>query len=83
MSMKPAVSPLAPKTTPTLPRISGVKLAAAASGVRYQGRDDVMLALLPAGATIAGVLTRSKTSSAPVDWCKKNLARGKARAIIV
>ena len=29
-------------------------------------------------ATIAGVLTKSKTSSAPVDWCKKNLTRGKA-----
>src|ERR1700761_6063665 len=82
-AVKPAVSPLAPKTTPTLPRIAGVKLAAGASGVRYQGRDDVMLAVLPAGATIAGVLTRSKTSSAPVDWCKKNLPRGKVRAIIV
>ena len=45
-----------------------------ASGVRYKDRDDVMLALVPAGATIAGVLTRSKTSSAPVDWCRKNLA---------
>src|SRR3954454_19203846 len=83
MSIKPAVSPLAPKTSPTLPRIAGVKLAAAASGVRYQDRNDVMLALLPAGATIAGVLTRSKTSAAPVDWCRKNLARGKVRAIIV
>src|SRR4029078_13526879 len=83
MSMKPAVSPLAPKTTPTLPRIAGVKLATAASGVRYQGRYDIMLALLPAGATIAGVLTKSKCSSAPVDWCKKNLPRGKARAIVV
>ena len=83
MSVKHAVSPLAPKTTPTLPRIAGVKLAAAASGVRYQDRDDVMLALLPAGATIAGVLTKSKTCSAPVDWCRKNLARGKVRAIVV
>src|SRR6201986_1775766 len=83
MADKHAVSPLAPKTTPTLPRIAGVKLAAAASGVRYVGRDDVMLAVLPAGATVAGVLTRSKTCSAPVDWCRKNLARGKVRAIIV
>jgi len=82
-AVKPAVSPLAPKTTPTLPRIAGVKLAAGASGVRYEGRDDVMLAVLPAGATIAGVLTKSKCSSAPVDWCKKNLPRGKARAILV
>src|SRR5471032_579483 len=83
MSDKLAVSPLAPKTTPTLPRIAGVKLSAAQSGVRYKDRDDVMLALLPAGATVAGVLTKSKTCSAPVDWCRKNLARGKVRAIIV
>src|SRR5882762_2957617 len=83
MVVKPAQSPLAPKTTPTLPRVAGVKLGAARSGVRYQDRDDVMLAVVPAGATIAGVLTRSKTSSAPVDWCRKNLARGKVRAIVV
>jgi glutamate N-acetyltransferase/amino-acid N-acetyltransferase len=51
--------------------------------VRYKDRDDVFLALVPAGATIAGVLTRSKTCSAPVDWCRKNLARGKVRAIVV
>ncbi len=83
MAVKHAQSPLAPKTTPTLPRIAGVKLGAAQSGVRYKDRDDVMLAVVPAGATIAGVLTRSKTSSAPVDWCRKNLARGKVRAIVV
>src|SRR5262249_44947958 len=75
--------PLAPKVTPTLPRIAGVKLAAAQSGVRYKDRDDVMLAIVPAGASIAGVLTRSKTSSAPVDWCRKNLTRGRVRAILV
>jgi len=82
MAVKPAQSPLAPKTTPTLPRIAGVKLAAGQSGVRYKDRDDVMLAVVPAGATIAGVLTRSKTCSAPVDWCRKNLPRGKVRAIV-
>lgn len=83
MAATHAQSPLAPKTTPTLPRIAGVKLGAAGSGVRYKDRDDVMLAVVPAGATIAGVLTRSKTCSAPVDWCRKNLPRGKVRAIVV
>src|ERR1700730_8290832 len=81
MNVKPAQSPLAPKATPPLPRVAGVKLGAARSGVRYKDRDDIMLAVVPAGATIAGVLTRSKTSAAPVDWCRKNLARGKGRAI--
>jgi glutamate N-acetyltransferase/amino-acid N-acetyltransferase len=83
MSDQHAISPLAPKTTPTLPRIPGVKLGVARSGVRYQDRDDILLAILPAGATIAGVLTKSKTCSAPVDWCRKNLSRGKVRAIVV
>jgi glutamate N-acetyltransferase/amino-acid N-acetyltransferase len=83
MSANHAVSPLAPKTTPTLPRIAGVKLGVARSGVRYKDRDDVLLAVVPTGATIAGVLTKSKTCSAPVDWCRKNLARGKVRAIVV
>ena len=44
MNVKPAQSPLAPKTTPTLPRVAGVKLGAARSGVRYKDRDDIMLA---------------------------------------
>ena len=83
MAVKHAISPLAPKSTPTLPRVAGVKLAAGRSGVRYKDRDDLMLAVVPAGATIAGVLTKSKTSSAPVDWCRKNLSRGKVRAILV
>ena len=65
MNASHTVSPLAPKTTPTLPRIAGVKLGAVEAGLRYKGRTDVMLAILPAGAVIAGVLTRTKTASAP------------------
>jgi len=38
------VSPLAPARFPELPPIAGVRLAAYAAGVRYQGRNDVMLA---------------------------------------
>jgi glutamate N-acetyltransferase/amino-acid N-acetyltransferase len=83
MSAPNPVSPLAPKTVPSLPRIAGIKLGAVEAGIRYKGRRDLMVAVLPAGSIIAGVLTRSKTASAPVDWCRKNLARGKARAILV
>jgi len=32
---------------------------------------------------VAGVLTRSKTCSAPVLWCRENLQRGSARALVV
>jgi glutamate N-acetyltransferase/amino-acid N-acetyltransferase len=83
MSAEHKISPLAPKALPTLPKIAGVKLATAECNIRYKGRKDVALAVVPAGATIAGVLTRSKTSAAPVDWCRKNLGRGKVRAVLI
>ncbi len=75
------LSPLAPKKYPALPPIEGVRFAAAAAGVRYQGRTDVMLALFERPARVAGVFTRSKCPSAPVDWCRANLPKGRgARA---
>ncbi len=39
--------------------------------------------VLDPGSTIAGVLTRSKTASAPIEWCRAQLPRGRAPAIIV
>ena len=61
------VSPFAPKELPRLPAIDGVRFAACAAGIRYPGRTDLLLALLEPGTTVAGVLTRSKTASAPVE----------------
>jgi glutamate N-acetyltransferase/amino-acid N-acetyltransferase len=58
---------------PDLPVIGGVTFAATAAGVKYQGRTDVMLALLQAGTSVAGVFTRSATRSAPVLDCQKKL----------
>ena len=71
----PKISPLAPKDGfPDLPVIDGVRFAAVAAGVKYQDRDDVMLAEVVAGSSIAGVFTRSATRSAPVLACQRNLA---------
>ncbi|MEW9920575.1 bifunctional glutamate N-acetyltransferase/amino-acid acetyltransferase ArgJ [Marimonas sp. MJW-29] len=67
------VSPLAPASFPELPVIDGVRFATAAAGVKYQGRTDVMLALLDPGTTMAGVFTRSKTRSAPVLDCQEKI----------
>lgn len=70
----PAVSPLAPKGGfPKLPIIKGVRFAAAAAGVKYANRDDVMLTECVAGSSIAGVFTRSATRSAPVLDCQDKL----------
>src|SRR5258705_2332161 len=77
------VSPFAPERPPEMPPVPGVRLAACQAGIRYAGRTDLMAAVLDPGTTVAGVLTRSKTCSAPVLWCRENLKHGKARALVV
>src|SRR5262245_37379449 len=81
--MASSVSPLAPAQFPDMPPVAGVKLATAAAGLRYPGRTDVLLALFEPGTTVAGVFTRSKCPSAPVDWCRAHLKAGAARALVV
>ena len=81
--MSTAVSPLAPKHVPELPAIDGVRLATAEAGIRYAGRTDVLLALFDEGTATAGVFTKSKCPSAPVEWCRARLKAGKARALVV
>jgi glutamate N-acetyltransferase/amino-acid N-acetyltransferase len=81
--MAGAVSPLAPERFPDLPALAGVRLGAAACGIRYRDRSDLMVAVLAPGSAIAGVFTRSLTPGAPVDWCRSSLAGGRARAIVV
>jgi glutamate N-acetyltransferase/amino-acid N-acetyltransferase len=86
--MASTISPLAPKSYPAMPAIAGVRLATAAAGIKYANRTDVLLALLDAGTTAAGVFTRSKCPSAPVEWCRANFkgaksSRTTARALVV
>jgi len=80
------VSPLAPKAGfPDLPPVAGVRLATAAAGVKYRGRDDVLLAELAEGSAIAGVFTRSSTRSAAVLDCQKKVGQpaiGKAAILV-
>jgi len=81
--MSTSVSPLAPKSTPDMPAIAGVRLATAAAGVRYRDRTDVMLAVFDPGTSVGGVFTRSKCPSAPVEWCRARIKDGQARALVV
>ena len=78
-----ARSPLAPETLPRLPSIGGVRLAARACEIRYKARSDVCLIALDPGTAVAGVLTRSLTAGAPVEWCREALPGGSARGIVV
>ncbi|NDF12980.1 MAG: bifunctional glutamate N-acetyltransferase/amino-acid acetyltransferase ArgJ [Proteobacteria bacterium] len=75
-------SPFA-KPFPNLPNIAGITLAAYAANLRYKNRDDIMLAVFEPGTTVAGVFTKNSMPGVPVDWCRKILPKGKARALVV
>ena len=79
----PQISPLAPKSFANLPPLAGVRLATGQAGIKYRDRADVLFMVLAPGTQVAGVLTKSKTSSAPVDWCRKLLPGGAARVLVV
>ena len=70
------ISPLAPESLPTLHPVAGVKIGACAAGLRYKGRDDVTMAQVAPGATVAGVFTTSKTCAPSILWSRA--AVGKA-----
>lgn len=83
MAKASPVSPLAPKNVPALPPVKGVKLATAEAGIKYKGRTDVMVMIFDEPAAVAGVFTKSKCPSAPVDLCRANLPKGRAKILVV
>ncbi len=83
MANASSVSPFAPETLAKLPAIEGVAFATAEAGIRYKKRTDLLVAVFDEGTSVAGVLTQSKTASAPVLACRKHLKKGAARALVV
>src|SRR6266571_17157 len=77
------VSPFAPAAYPELPEVAGMRLATAEAGIRYKGRTDLLLVRFDPAATVAGVFTKSRCASAPVEWDRAKLPGGKARALVV
>jgi glutamate N-acetyltransferase/amino-acid N-acetyltransferase len=75
-------SPLA-LPLPALPPVAGVRLAVGQAGIRYQGRNDVLLATFAEGTTVAGVFTKNLCPGAPVTWCREMLPGGQARGLVV
>ncbi len=66
-----------------MPAVRGLRMATAAAGIKYQNRTDVLLMVFDRPAAVAGVFTRSRCPSAPVDFCRANLPHGRARAVVV
>lgn len=76
-------SPLAPSEIAKLLPLAGVRMSVTNSGTRYVGRPDLLLMEFASGTTAAGLLTRNAMPGAPIDWCRKQLPKGKARALVV
>jgi len=66
------VSPLA-VPFPVIPPIAGAEIATARAGFYKHERDDLVVFRFARGTTCAGVFTRHKVGSAPVDWCRRHL----------
>ena len=67
-----AISPLA-VPFPHIPPMAGVEIATARAGFYKHERDDLVVFSFAKGTTCAGVFTKHKVGSAPVDWCKRHL----------
>jgi glutamate N-acetyltransferase/amino-acid N-acetyltransferase len=85
---KPAAMPISPLAVPfpRMPPIRGVTMATGRAGFYKQERDDLLIMAFPEGASCAGVFTRHRVGSAPVDWCKRHLETSKGegvRALVV
>ncbi len=63
--------------------VKGVKLSVISCNLKSNSKPDLMLAKMSEGTTVAGVFTKSVTTAAPVEWCKKILHKSDARALIV
>ena len=70
---------------PALAAVGGVRLKTACTGMKYVGRDDLLLVEFDAGTVAAGVFTRSSTAAAPVIWSREALLKqeGQVRALAV
>lgn len=81
-AMSHAVSPLA-LPFPELPAVAGATPRVARAQYKTWDRCDLSFVTLDAGTSVAGVLTQSRCPSPEVEWCRKALVLGQARALVV
>ncbi|MDF2495517.1 bifunctional glutamate N-acetyltransferase/amino-acid acetyltransferase ArgJ [Sphingomonas sp.] len=80
--MSHVMSPLA-LPFPELAPIAGATPHVARARYKAWDRCDLTFVALDPGTTVAGVLTQSKCPSPEVEWCRKALVLGEARALVV
>ncbi len=66
-----------------MPPIAGVTLRTARARYKAWDRCDLTFVELAPDTAVAGVLTQSKCPSPEVEWCRRALVMGEARALVV
>jgi glutamate N-acetyltransferase / amino-acid N-acetyltransferase len=72
-----------PESDQALHPVAGIRLATGAGGIRYKGRDDLVLMELGPGSGCAAVFTRNAFCAAPVLVAKAHLARAMPRYLLI
>ena len=80
--MSSSISPLA-LPFPAMPTIAGAMPRVARARYKEWDRCDLTFVELTPGTVVAGVLTQSRCPSPEVEWCRKALTLGQARALVV
>lgn len=65
-----------------LHKIAGLELYSCCSGMRYK-KDDIFVAHMVSGASVAGVFTKNDFVGEPVKWCRSILGKMAAKVLIV
>ncbi len=72
-----------PAEFPVMHPVPGLRLGVAQAGIKYAGRDDLLLLALAPGSRTAGVFTRNAFCAAPVTLCRRHLAQMAPRYLLV
>ena len=71
------------KAPTTLLPIPGIRVSTAAAGIKYNGRDDLVLIELSEDTNTAVVLTKNQFCAAPVEIARKHLAASRAKYLLI
>lgn len=71
------------KSPKVLLPVAGIRLGAAAAGLRYQDRSDLVVIEIGPGANTAAVFTQNRFAAAPVIVAKEHFASTAPRALLI
>jgi glutamate N-acetyltransferase/amino-acid N-acetyltransferase len=71
------------KSPETLLPVAGIRIGAAAAGLRYQDRPDLVVIDIGSGASTAAVFTQNRFAAAPVIVAKGHFASTAPRALLI